>query len=464
MTDRRSVKQTFMYLATIVLGQGMSFLILPFVTRVLPPEAYGQYALALTVSNLIAMIASSWIRNVGLRLYFDAVERGTTRGFFFSSTVLQAVVFTALYAATLLGFQLFGYELAPLRVLISAGVTILLGDQFAYAVTLLRAEQRAGPYALAEIGSGILRFGATLLGLAVGIRTPELLFDAASFGYLIGAVYAVAALAPRLVGPTQVDVPGTREIMRHGPRSLPFSVSGWFERLADRLVIEHFLGTVVVGVYSVGYAIGERLIGALTQGVFMMAWPSILKAWNEGGSSEARRALVEAQRLYAWLTVGPMIFLVVHGTALTRYLTGTEYHEAAIVVPLVAVSMWVGGYGSYLNRHMELRKRFGTLSFITVIGAAVNVAMNIALVPVFGMIGAATATLTNRTLNTVIYFVVRDRGLTPIATRPFILATLLAAVAYGLSSLPPFGVPVSMAVFVGVYGSGALLVLLRYRT
>ena len=463
MTDRRRVKQTFMYLATIILGQGMSFLVLPFVTRLLPPEAYGQYALALTISNLIAMIASSWIRNVGLRLYFDAVERGTTRGFFLSSTVLQALVFTALYAATLLGFQLFGYELAPLRVLISAGITILLGDQFAYAVTLLRAEQRAGPYAVAEIGSGLLRFGATLFGLAVGIRTPELLFDAASFGYLIGAVYAVAALAPHLVGPSLVDVPGTREILRHGPRSLPFSVSGWFERLADRLVIEHFLGTVVVGVYSVGYAIGERLIGALTQGVFMMAWPSILKAWNEGGSSETRRALVEAQRLYAWLTVGPMIFLVIHGRALTEYLTGAEYHDAATVVPLVAASMWIGGYGSYLNRHMELRKRFGTLSLITVIGAVVNVSMNIALVPMFGMIGAATATLANRTLNTVIYFAVRDRGLTPIATRPFILATLLAAVAYGLSSWPPFGVPVSMTIFVSVYGTGALLVLLRYR-
>ena len=464
MTGRRNLNQTFAYLATIVLGQGMSFLILPFVTRLLPPEAYGQYALALTVSNLVAMIASSWIRNVGLRLYFDAVERGTTRGFFLGSTALQALAFAVLYAAMLAVFQLVGYELAPLRVLISAGITILLGDQFTYVVTLLRAEQRVGPYAMAEIGSAMLRFGVTLLGLTAGIRTPEILFDAASVGYLIGAVYAMIYLSPRLVGPARVDVAATLEIMRYGPRSLPFSVSGWFERLADRLVIEHFLGTVVVGVYSVGYTLGERLIGALTQGVFMMAWPSILKAWSDGGTREARRALADAQRLFAWLTIGPVTFLIAYGTTLTELLTGAEYHDAAVVVPLVAISMWLGGFGSYLNRHMELRKRFGTLSSITAIGAVVNVVLNVALVPGFGMMGAATATLANRMLNTAIFFVLRDSELTQVAVRPFAAAMGLAVAAYGLSAWLPVAAEVSMVIFVGVYAGVTLWVLLRSRS
>lgn len=465
MTQRnRGVKHSMLYLATIAFGQGLSFLILPVVTRLLPPEVYGQYALALTVSNLIAMIGSSWIRNVGLRLYFDAVNRGQTRGFYLGTAALQAISFSALYGASLAVFHLVGYEIAPLRVLISAGITILLGDQFTYAVTLIRAQQRIGAYALAEIGSGLLRFGTTILGLSIGIRTPEILFDAASVGYLIGASYAFSVLWPRLVGGSTIDVAATTELLRYGPRSLPFSVSNWFERMADRLVLDYFLGTAVVGVYSVGYALGERLIGGLIQGVFMMAWPSILAAWNEGGVPTARRALADAQQLFAWFTIGPVAFMVIYGTALTEVFTGAAYHDAAVVVPIIAISIWLGGFGSYLNRHLELQKRFGTLSTVTVIGALVNVVLNIVLVPQFGMVGAAAATLVNRALNTTVYFVLRDRALTSIAVMPFLAAGALATVAYGVSVFLPVGTLGAMIAFVAIYAVGTLWTLFRSRS
>lgn len=75
----RSLGRSLAYFATMVVGQGMSFLLLPFVTRVLTPEAYGEYTIALTVSSLVAMMASSWLRNVALRLYFDAEAQRSTR-------------------------------------------------------------------------------------------------------------------------------------------------------------------------------------------------------------------------------------------------------------------------------------------------------------------------------------------------------------------------------------------------
>ena len=464
MSGRQRMYQSFLYLATIAFGQGLSFLVLPIVTRLLPPEVYGQYALALTVSNLLAMLASSWIRNVSLRLYYDAVKREQTLGFYLGTAALQVLTFTVLYASSLVLFHLVGFEIAPLRVMISAGVAIVLGDQFAYAVILIRAQQRTGSFAVAEIGSGAIRFSATVLALTMGFRSPEVLFDAASLGYLLGAAYAVPTLMRRLTGVARLDLAGALEVVRYGPRSLPFSVSGWFERMADRLVIEHFIGTAAVGVYSIGYALGERLIGGLVQGVFMMAWPSVLNAWNERGVDGARDALVEAQRLFAWFTVGPVFFLVVYGTALTEALTGAEYHSAAIVVPIVAVSIWLGGFGSYLNRHLELEKRFGTLSLVTAVGAAVNVGLNIVLVPRLGLLGAAIATLVNRVLNTSVYFVMRNRSLTRINVTTFRNAALLAGGAYATASILPVGDIFAMATFVGLYGVGAVWTLLRSRT
>src|SRR5690606_33786416 len=123
-------------------------------------EAYGEYTIALTVSSLVAMIASSWLRNVALRLYFDAEAQGSTRAFFFGTAALQMLLFVILYGLTILALPVLPVGQASVSVYVSAGIAVLLGDLAVYATTLLRAEQRVGWFAVAEVGGGVVRFGA----------------------------------------------------------------------------------------------------------------------------------------------------------------------------------------------------------------------------------------------------------------------------------------------------------------
>lgn len=458
-----SLTRSLAYFGTVVAGQGISFLLLPFVTRALAPDVYGAYALALAVSGLVGMVASSWVRNVALRLYFDAADRGASRGFYLGTVVVQAGFFAVLYAAVVAVMAWLGVELASLPVMVRAGVMMLFGDLAVHSLTLLRAEKRTGAYAAGEIGAGVFRFVVTLGGLAVGIRSAELLFDATTVGYALAAAIAVPVLWRRMEGPARIDVAGTLEVVRHGPGALPFSVAGWVERLADRLVIEYVMGTSAVGVYSVAYTVGERTMGTLVKAVFMMAWPNILAAWKEGGTSSARRAVRQALSLYAWFTCGPALFLIVYGGDLLRWFTGPAYHEATDVVAVVAASMWLGGAASYLNRHLELGKRFGTLSAVTMIGSAVNVALNLWLVPRFGMIGAAWATLANRSLNAVMFFVIRDRQLVSIPAGHLTAAIGGSLAVWAIAELLPGPPAVAMIAFVAIYAPAALLAMRRTR-
>jgi O-antigen/teichoic acid export membrane protein len=457
------LRQTVVYFGTVVLGQGLSFLLLPIVTRLLTAEAYGEYAVALAVSSFVGMVATAWVRNVGLRLYYEAEARGSSRGFYLGTALLQAGLLVVAYTGALLALAASGVELAPTRVLVSAGVNLLFGDQFTYAVTLLRAQQRTAPFAVAEIGAGVLRFVATVGGLAAGITTAAMLFDGATVGYVAGAAFAVARLWPRLVGPARLDGVSLRELGRIGPASLPFTVAGWLERLADRLVLQQVLGTAVVGVYSAGYMLGERLIGSLIQAVFMMAWPRVLAAWRDGGTEAARGAIREAQALFAWLTIGPALFLMAFGGTLTRWVTGPDYHDAAEIVPIVVAAMWLGGFGSYLNRHLELHKRFATLSGISLAGALLNLALNLLLIPRFGMLGAASATLANYVFNAAAFYLTRDRALTGIHLAPLLQAGGLAAASWLAAWAVPGGDVPAMVTFVVVYAIGAGAVLVRRR-
>ena len=430
-------------------------------TRALSPEAYGAYALALAVSSLVGMLSSSWVRNVTLRLYFDAVERGTTRGLFLGTASLQAALFVTLYGTVWALLTLFGVELVEPRVMLSAGVTVVAGDLAVHALMLLRAERRTAAFATGEIGAGAVRFVLTLAGLAAGIRSPELLFDATTVGYLAAAAFGVPVLWRRMSGPFRIDVRGTAEVVRHGPRSLPFSVADWMERFADRLVLEGILGTSVVGIYTVGYTIGERTVGVLVSAVFMMAWPDVLDAYRTGGTKGARPAVRQAHHLYAWFSTGPVAFLIVHGGDVLRWIAGPEYHAAAPLVGIVAASMWIGGFTTYLNRHLELTKRFGTLSGIVTIGAVVNLALNLWWIPLFGMLGAAWATMANRVLNLVLFWRIRDRELVSVPVAAYLGAALASVAAWGASAALPVEPAVRMAAFVIVYAPVALLALRR---
>lgn len=459
----RSLGRSLAYFATMVVGQGMSFLLLPFVTRALTPEAYGEYTIALTVSSLVAMLASSWLRNVALRLYFDAEAQGSSRAFFFGTAALQMLLFVLLYGLTILALPVLPVGQASVSVYVSAGIAVLLGDLAVYATTLLRAEQRVGWFAVAEVGGGLVRFGATLIGLGLGFRSAELLFDATSIGYGIAAVVALAALWPRLTGALRLDFGSMRAVLRHGPAALPFSVSDWVERLADRLIIERYLGTAAVGIYSVGYTIGERTIGVIVRAVFMMAWPSILAAWRDEGVKGAARAITQAQLLYVWFTTGPTLFMMVYGGELLRLLAGPDFRTADSLVPIVSLSMWIGGYASYLNRDMELTKRFGALSTVRAIGAGLNLVLNLILVPRYGMMGAAWATFFNRVLNAGIFFALRDVELVKVPLRPLAAAGLCAGAAWLASSLLPAAPIWRMALFVVLYAPVAILAMRRAR-
>ena len=425
------LRRTATYLATIVVTQAVAFLLLPVITRFLGPEAYGTYALALAVGNLLAMFGTSWIRNVGFRLYYDAVEAGSTRAFYLTVVLVQGVIVAVLFTGAALISALLPDPWLPVGTLLAAGVMMLAGDLLAMSVGVLRAEQRSGSFAFAEGSAALARFGGTLAGLLLGARSPEFLFLAAAAASTIGAVMAIASMRNVLVGPAGFQPEVLAELGRRLLSAMPFSVGEWLHTAADRIVLEVFTTRTVLGVYAAGHALGDRLVGSLVMAVFMMSWPDTLAAWNRGGTAAARVAVHRQLTLFLWLTVGPLAILVVHAASVVQLLGG-GFQEAVRVIPWVATASWVRGLGNGFNRHFELQKRYWTMSAMTLGGAAVNVSLNLYLVPRHGAVGAAVATLIAQSVVTLAFVVTRDRDLVDF---PFLDAGLVLGVTVMLAAL-----------------------------
>jgi O-antigen/teichoic acid export membrane protein len=445
------LRSTLVYLATIFLTQLAGFLLLPVVTRFLGPAAYGEYAVALAVAGLVGMFASSWIRNVAFRFYFDAQKSGTTRSFYWSLAALQAAVLLAV-VAVFVGWTLASAQpLIPLATVLASAAMVLTTDFFALTVAFLRAEKLSTRFAVAEVSGAAIRLGGTTVGLALGFTSPAFLFLAAAAASVVGGAIALQALRRRLSGPARLDTAVMRAVAVRAPGALPFSVGEWLYTLADRLILDLFATRAIVGVYAAGQGLGDRLVGGLVMAVFMMAWPDVLSAWNDGGVARARVAVRRYIQLFLWLTVGPVVALALYADAIVLLLGG-GYRDAVDVIALVAVAAWMRGLGNCFNRHHELRKRFWVMSVVTLVGAAVNVALNFALVPTFLAVGAATATLASQSVVMLVFFVIRDRELVdfPVRDAVWVVGAVVAAAAL---AWPLGGGIAGMVVFAFAYAA-----------
>src|SRR5699024_2864778 len=78
---------------------------------------------------------------------------------------------------------------------------------------------------------------------------------------------------------------------------------------------------------------------------------------------------------------------------LDAYLVGEEYWMGLQIVPLLLVAYWFHGWYMNFSAGIFIREKTKVLPVITLIGAAITIGANLLLIPVYGMMGSAAATL-----------------------------------------------------------------------
>jgi O-antigen/teichoic acid export membrane protein len=385
------VTRTVIYFSTIVVGQLASLLLLPVVTKFLSPAAYGEYALVLATTGLIGTLGTVWIRNVSMRLYFDYLKIGRTRAFFWTVAGMQALVMLLCLGGS---YVVVGgaSDALPLSLCAAAALSVLAGDFYALSLNTLRASHRAMSFGAAEILSALVRLAGTWLALLGGWRTPTMLFVFATVSVAAAALAAAPALRRVLAGPIGFERAAVVELVRLGLPSIPLSIGGWIIALSDRTLLAWFLDLRAVGVYSAAYGLADRAVGGLASALFMTAWPAILTAWSHDPLA-APRTISRYLAAFVLLSTGPCVLLILQHNFVLTLLTSRDYASGAEIIPYVVASAWLGAVSTYLNRPLELTKRYGTLSAITLVAAGINLGLNLWLIPRYGVEAAGFSTM-----------------------------------------------------------------------
>lgn len=440
---------------------------MPILTRLFPPEVYGNYVLVMaTISGLAAMV--SWLEMSVIRFYPSYERDGRLEEL--SSTVMMWLAISALGLAIVFAGTIFlvrtalGDQLH--RLMLVGTLVFVLTASFGVPQDFLRAKRRAGWYSGFSTWKSIAGLGIGIaLVTAFGLGVEGLLW-----GSILSLVLALPILWRLAIGrlPRRSRASGllTKEMARY---SFPLAIgnlAAWILSLSDRYILKFFRGSHEVGIYSASYAVSENSILLLASLFMLASGPTSIQLWEKEGEQKSRDFASSVTRYYLLLCLPAVVGISVLARPAIGLLTGVEYREGFRIMPLVAFGGLLLGLQQRFQVGFVFYKKTHFIMIAIAAGGLVNVGLNLLLVPTYGYMAAAFTTMIGYGVLLLImvitsrrYFI-WDFPFRPLA-RAALASAIMGAVVYPVgNSLSPsrlLNLVVAIPLGVAVYSAALLL-------
>ena len=388
---RRLGKHSAIYGLGGLVQRILAVLLLPVYTRYLSPSDYGTVETLIALTTVLVIVFRLGITSAFFRFYFDSPDAADRRlvlrtSFWFTMAMATAGLVGGLLLSGEISSVLFGSS-DEAELVAAAFIGLWAQMNYEQLTSLFRVEERSVAFVMASVANIFVTIAATL--------TLVVALDKGPIGVIVGnftgtlLVYAVLVGYRREQLGLQFDRSLLREMNRFGIPLVPTALFLWVTNFSDRFFLVKLADTEEVGLYSVGVRIASAMALLLT--AFRTAWPAF--AYSIEDDREARRTyafvLTYLVLLATWVATG----LALLSPWLVDWIAAPAFESSSRVVgPLAfAVVAFAGYIVVAIGVGRARRTQFNWV--VTGAAASVNVALNLILIPPYGMMGAAVATI-----------------------------------------------------------------------
>jgi PST family polysaccharide transporter len=175
----------------------------------------------------------------------------------------------------------------------------------------------------------------------------------------------------------------------------------------DQWMISVLSGYHELGLFSVALRISDTWILCLV--TLTLALTPVLSNIHAKSSVRYKLALTGLLAIMFRITVAFIIFCYFFGAELISLAFGAQYKAAGNILVVLLASSLFAAMGSITARHMTMINQGSRVTKRVLCALCVNVAMNIFLIPYFGGIGAAVASLVSLAVSNL-FFDLLERG------------------------------------------------------
>ncbi|MGA9292028.1 MAG: flippase [Ignavibacteriaceae bacterium] len=367
----------------------IGFAINIYVIRYLGPDEFGLYSYAISFVGLFAAISALGLDNIIVReLVNKPHKKNVILGSAFNLKLSGAVLSIVLIAVTLLLTS--EAKLSSLMILIISTSTLFQSNNI--IDFYFQAKIQVKYSAIVQTVSLVL---ASLLKLVLILTKASLVYFAAAYTLEFLFISAGLAIAYKLknlsIFAWKFDKKLAINLLKD---SWPLILSGLVIAIymkIDQVIIKNMLSDREVGYYAAAVKLSEAwyfIPMALCSSLF----PSIINAKKMSDVLYMSRL----QKLYdilTWLAFAIIIPITFFSTLIVGILFGPEYLSSA---PVLTIYIWAGLPVSLgvASSQFLVNENLTKISFYrTLAGMIINVLLNFLLIPVYGIIGSALATL-----------------------------------------------------------------------
>jgi O-antigen/teichoic acid export membrane protein len=389
---KQLVTEFIIYGISGTVAKSIGFFLIPIYTRVFSPAEYGIIALITTLTGLLGMFAVLGLDNSSARWFYDTDEL-QDRKHTISSWHWCQVSVSCLIALSLILFStnisdlLFRSKEYAILICLAA-ITIPFRTFSKVVGSWLRYQRRAWTTTVVSMASSLGTIGIIVLFVVVFRWGLLGIYSANLIAAILIAITAIIILRA-WISPAYFSWTRLKEMLGYGLPLIPAAIASWITISSDRFILQMFHDNSEVGLYSLAATLASGV--ALITGAFQMAWgPFAYSIYRE---KESPDVYSEVFSLYAIIGcfLGTMVSLF--APILLRVLTTQEYFQSASCIPFLIFSYILIGSTYIVGIGSGIVKRSKPIAIGIFIGATINIILNFILIPTYGKVGAAIATL-----------------------------------------------------------------------
>jgi O-antigen/teichoic acid export membrane protein len=195
--------------------------------------------------------------------------------------------------------------------------------------------------------------------------------------------------------PRQFDMEMARRLFVFGWAMALVRALGAASFALDRFLLETLIGTDAVGFYTAAYQLAQTSIVTIGAGIGSATYSLAVRAVESGDLSAVNRQLSRNSTLLLALLMPASIGAAMVSPTLAKLFVGPDYvgPVASLTAWMALAAFFTGFRANYLDHAFQLGHKTHGLLVVVMVTAAVNLVLDIVLIPRFGAVGVAIANL-----------------------------------------------------------------------
>lgn len=382
-------KDTVIYGLGSAISKLLGFILIPIYISHIPISDFGNLAIFEITVQFLSVLFTFGIYNAHQRFFYAEKNAGTYGVFlfnnYFGNLALMIILIIPLVLYPNFFTNLLFNDLSQSRNLQIALWIIPADVLFNLILQIYQFERKPYLFLISSVFKLLITLGLTIymvISLSMGIEGILL-------GRLIGSLVIVIILTIIIVLPRsriKIRMSIIGKAMKFGLPMIVSSIGSMIFLLSDRYMLNILSTEAEVGKYQFGLKIANFINLIFIQTIGLSYLPSAVDM-DEGNKNIRyyRKMLTYYCFVIGFIILG---FVFFYKEVLSFIGKNNEYWEGLNVVPFICLSFMIMGMNYFVGIGLFLSKKTNYYLVPAFVAAAVNIALNMKLIPLYGMYGA----------------------------------------------------------------------------